>query len=376
MPAATEPEELRALQRKAYGPDGGALTAAEERRLRELERAPRSQGPAAETGSETGDEGDDASSSALSEPLSTVSEDDPSRATDPAGTSAADEHPETLTRSLRRHATAAVLAGALLLAVGVGAGWALFAPRTDGIPLTEEQQQRRAELAVDAFDRGSVRAIAEKDGALAWYATQDGGDIHCLILDLGAQSQTDCVPSDEVERGLTATLPLQREDGTEEGAVLYATMLLSTAGEPMVGIQQWTSTSALSWQFEGEELARAESLVTQGYQPGLSIVGTFRGAPVWMADRASEQGSTLRCLVVDAADAGMMECEPLDTAVSNGLRTRVLDTDPERAAVLELKFTTQQTPYLTITAPPADPPASVVVQAPPGDPIEVSTPDR
>ena len=26
MPAGTEPEELRALQRKAYGPHGGALT--------------------------------------------------------------------------------------------------------------------------------------------------------------------------------------------------------------------------------------------------------------------------------------------------------------------------------------------------------------
>lgn len=378
MPAGTEPEELRALQRKAYGPHGGALTDIEARRLRELEQAGRSTTPPVE----------DASSSALpeptSEPHSTVAEErssgggadaaGPLREAEP-GAPSVDEQSETPVRPLRRHA-AAVVTAALLLAAGTGAGWALFAPRVDGIPLTEDQQQRRAELSADAFDQGSVRAIAERDGALAWYATQDGGDIHCLILDLDEQSQTDCLPSDEIERGLTASLSLPPGDESEEGGVLYATMLLSTTGEPMVGIQRWTSTSMLSWQFEGEELARAESLVAQGYQLGVSIVGTFRGAPVWVADRVSEQGSTLRCLVVDAADAGLMECEPLETAVSNGLRTEALDTDPDQAAVLELKFTTQQTPYLTITAPPPGPPASVVVQAPPGDPIEVSTPDR
>ena len=60
MPAGTEPEELRALQRKAYGPHGGALTDIEARRLRELEQAGRSTTPPVE----------DASSSALPEPTS------------------------------------------------------------------------------------------------------------------------------------------------------------------------------------------------------------------------------------------------------------------------------------------------------------------
>lgn len=435
MLGRTESEELRALQEKAYG-RGGVLTGAESDRLRELEDArlsafragpvtahdvravahdagvrdvsatPASEGaptghlphPVADTvdagpiqastvATNTAETGPIQASTAASNaaetgPVQTNAEGTPPIPHDPTPDA-------TLLGTLRRHATAAVVAVAVLLAVGLGVGWALFAPRTASIPLTGEQQQRRAELAADVFDPGSVRAIAQKDGALAWFATQDDGELICLILDVGAQSQTDCAPSTMIERGLGATLSVptavSAEDdlfgGASGGEAVYASLFLSTAGEPMVGIQRWSASSSFMEQFEGEELLRAEALAAEGYEHGLSLVGSFRGEPVWLADRLASQGATERCLLVDATEG--VACESFGTALTEGLSTHVVDVAPDGSvasvSVVELRFTGQQTPYLTVTvdAPvslvaPGD---SVVIPGPPGDPIEVETPN-
>lgn len=383
MPAETEAEaeERRALQRKAYG-RSGALTEAESQRLRALEDARRSDfvtEPALPAATEriAGETPPDAPQ----EPVVVTAEPDEPAAPIPD----APAPPDSLSRALRRRATAVLAASVVLLAIGIGAGWALFSPRI-GLPLTDEQQQRRAELAAEAFDPGSVRAIAQDEQALVWYATQDDGDVRCLILDVGVQSQTDCLPSDEITFGLSASLPVPPAEGEEESAaagdVVYATLLISTAGEPMVGIQRWGAGPALANQFSDAERTRAEALFAEGYELGLSVIGDFRGEPVWLADRLSSQGASVRCLIVDAW--GSASCEPFETALQAGLGAQIVDVDSAgevaSISVLDLQFTAQQTPYLTITeaagvtvVAPGD---SVVIQSPPGDPIEVETPGR
>lgn len=401
VPEGTDVDELRSLQRKAYGREG-ELTAAESRRLRELEDARRV--VVIPAGSTPGERGHGETGAAEAEtaahgtgdaasPLESVvvtKTDDEHDASAPLDTSlspvagdAADASavPEPLPRMLRRHAGVLLLASAVLLTIGLGAAWALFAPRVVGLPLTDEQQQRRAELAADEFDPGSVRAVAQSGGGLAWYATRDGGEVHCLILDVGATSQTDCLPSEQVKTGLTVSMALPPDDveDTAGGDSVYATLFLSTGGEPIATIQRWGAGSWLTGFLEGEDRDRAEVLVAEGYELGLSMVGRFRGAPVWLGDRLTAQGASQRCLIVDSG--GVVSCTPFEAALQEGVSTQVVDAGSDGAAesisVIELRFTAMQMPYLTITeAPLSDvaPGESVIVESPPGDPILVEPP--
>lgn len=366
MPSETEAEELRALQRKAYG-RGGLLTAAESRRLRVLDDARRSHAAAAspeqpETGGGAG-----STTRGQTEPAT-----EPDRETPAANTAseAADVSSAVLTQHApvvqasprqptparaaapRRVGVALVTAIAVMLALGVGIGWGLFAPRGGGIPLTAEQQQRLGELVTEAFDPGTVRAVAQEGDALVWYATKDEGSAACLVLDVGVQSQTNCLAAEESGRGLSASLSLPGETGSD---TIQATMLLSTTGEPLVAIQRWGGLDALLAQFPEDVRDRAESLTTQGFELGISLVGVFRDAPVWLGDRVSEQGATERCLIVDAA--GPIVCKGFETAFAEGLGVDLVFVDPsgeeEALTALDLQFTNQQTPYLTVSVDPA-----------------------
>ncbi|MDF2507332.1 MAG: hypothetical protein K0Q52_1191, partial [Microbacterium sp.] len=292
--------------------------------------------------------------------------------------------PGTPTRGATRRWTIVTLAvaTAAVLAIGVGIGGALFAPREASIPLTPEQQQRRGELAAEAFDPGSLRAVAQDADALVWYATQDDGSVACLILDVDVQSQTNCLAVEETERGLSTALSLPSGSSGESAAsdTVYATLLMSTSGEPLVTIQRWGGVHSLTAQFPEEVRDRAESLFTEGFELGLSLVGSLRGAPVWLADRLSDAGATERCLIVDAA--GPVVCKAFDTALAEGLRVELVSVDTatggmEAVTVLDLLFTNQQTPYLTVSVDSAVPDAvddPVEIQVPPGDPIEIQDP--
>ncbi|MFK3676384.1 hypothetical protein ACI2IP_01550 [Microbacterium sp. NPDC090218] len=402
MPARTDADELRALQRKAYGRTG-RLTEEESQRLRELEEARRSTSRPSPR-SEAADEADAPVEAAPAEAVPPVEappagaapaeaapvEAAPAEAATvdavpvEAASSAEPDRPAALRGALRQHVVAAIVATTVVLAIGLGAGWALFAARQASIPLTGEQQQRRAELSAATFDPGSVRAVAKTDDALVWYATRDAGAALCMILDVGEQEQTDCLPPDEIERGLTASLPVTSEGSGDDmffhGETVFATMFLSAGGEPMVGIQQWGGPSAFAAQFPEDVRDRAAELMADGFEFGLSVVSTFRGAPVWLADRLSVQGSTERCLIVDAG--GPATCAPFETAVREGLSTQIVDVDPHdgtaTVAALDLRFTSQQTAYLAVTegatAATVTPGESFIVQAPPGDPIEIRAP--
>lgn len=405
VPSETEAEELRALQRKAYG-RGGLLTATESQRLRALEDSRRSHAAAAspersEAGHGTDGGGgsmrrdqtevaigpvDEAfaantASDAAEVPSAALTQ----RAPDAQASPTPQPTPPTPARgSMRRQVVATLVAvSAVLLALGVGIGWGLFAPRAGGIPLTAEQQQRLGELVTEAFDPGSVRAVAQDGDALVWYATKDEGSAACLVLDVGVQSQTNCLAAEESERGLSASLSLPGETGSD---IIQATMLLSTAGEPLVAIQRWGGVDSLLAQFPEDMRDRAESLTTEGFELGLSLVGVFRDAPVWLGDRLSEQGATERCLIVDAA--GPVVCKGFETAFAEGLTVKLETVDPSGArvatAALDLQFTNQQTPYLTVSVDSAAPDGvdevsdavddPLMIQLSPGGRIELQDP--
>ncbi|MFJ2502833.1 hypothetical protein [Microbacterium sp. NPDC087592] len=390
MPSATEAEELRVLQRKAYG-RSGMLTEAESQRLRALEDSHRSSSAVVPPERrEPGGDGEPTSREQTERAIGIVEQElaaptESDAADVPAVTHMQDapdpqarETPATTARGVtrRRAMMTSVAASAVLLAIGVGVGWGLFAPRAASIPLTQEQLQRRGELATEAFDPGSIRAVAQDEDALVWYATKDEGSDACLILDVGVQSQTNCLAAEETERGLSTSLTLPGDTGSD---TIHATMLLSTAGEPLVAIQRWGGIDSLLAQFPEEVRDRAESLTTEGFELGLSMVGTFRNAPVWLGDRLSDAGATERCLIVDAA--GPVVCKPSETAFAEGLTVKLETVDPSGArvstAALDLQFTGQLTPYLSVSVESAVPGVEndpVVIQVSPGEQIEVEDP--
>lgn len=363
MPGETDAAELRALQRKAYGRDG-QLTIAESRRLRALEesrRAPAAAPPPDRLENAGGGAiGQDRIAAAIG-PVDGGAREDVADAPDMGQPRSAPEAmtPEKLQtparESPRRRAIVTLVAAtAAVFAIGVGIGGALLAPRVASIPLTPEQQQRRGELATEPFDQGSLRAVAQDADALVWYATQDEGSVACLILDVDAQSQTNCLAVEEAERGLSTALSLPFESSGEMATTdtVYATMMMSTSGEPLVAIQRWGGMESLTASFPEKVRDRAESLFTEGFELGLSLVGTFRDAPVWLADRLSDAGATERCLIVDAA--GPVVCKEFATAISEGLGVELVTVDQatggtEAVTALDVRFTNQQTPYLTVS---------------------------
>ncbi|MFD6817227.1 hypothetical protein ACFV3I_06160 [Microbacterium sp. NPDC059771] len=392
--------ELRELERRAYG-RGPGLDDVQARRLRTLHDARRASASASGV-SGPGASGPASASafarheSAASGPREAAPEAaaghnvDPSSEGDavpkPHGTAAEDAPSLPLAR--RRRASIVVAAALALVAVGVGAGWALFAPRDAALPLTAAQEQRRAELAAEDYDQGSVRAVAQSDDALAWFATQDDARRLCLVLDVGDRSQSTCLPADDAADGMNVTVPVPIDPPGDEGGAavenVVATLLLSVDDEPMVSIQRWSMNSSVLSQFEGEQRTRAEELLADGYELGLSLVGFFHGEPVWLADRPSDTGVSLRCLIVDA-DASR-QCAPISEALESGLGVQVVDVDQESGdviavSVVQVEFTRWQAPYLSVTtgavfseAPSGD--SYLVTTGPPGDPIRVEIPDR
>lgn len=380
MPAETDADELRTLQRRAYGRDG-ILTAAETRRLRELEDARRSS--ATPSAVETRVE----SSPAQSSPA-------PADAPDDDGEPAFVDAPEpeeiiedrrslrAFRRVLRRYRVGVSALAVVTVALGIGIGGALFATRADGIALSAAQQERRDALAAADFDSGSLLAVAQDEDAVAWYATKDDGGVVCLILDIGDRSQSNCLPTGDIGRGLSVSFPVpidDPEDDTQGLGGVSATMLVSTAGEPMVALQRWSMSSALSSQYAGAERARAEELADDGFAFSLTIVGSFRTQPVWVGDRVSEQGEVEKCLIVDAGD--LTTCESPSDAGESGIEARIDGVGGAEvgSTIVEARFTRWQTPYLVIREAPASsgvPQETVRVEAPPGDPIVVEPPGR
>ncbi|GGM42846.1 hypothetical protein [Microbacterium saperdae] len=375
----SEQAELRELQRKAYGRDGG-LTDAEARRLRELERAVVASVSAASVASvpvlpvaplaperppadrgtvavDAGGPGPDAAAG-----WATVSDEGGSATPSDDGGDTAADAPGGVARLralLRGHGGVITVAAVLLLAIGIGAGWALFGSRGDDIPLTEAQQQRKLELyEKGGYDEGSVRAVGQDDDALVWYGTKsDGADI-CLVLDVAKQSGENCQPFDDLTTFSLSAMTMVPGEGDEAPTGVMAYLMYSTAGVPLVSIQRWDQSYGVLEQFAGAERARAQELMDGDEAMNLAVVGYFRERPVWLIDRWNGNGSET-CLIVDGAE-GRSTCRPNEDALSDGIAVYVSDDEVvpggelDASAIwsLEVEYTPSQTPYLTIIHDP------------------------
>lgn len=376
--------ELRDLQRRAYGRDGG-LTDVDAARLRELEETRVPKPDASEASDATVPQAALVESTDVDVAAGAVVAEDAADG-EPAGeTDASEPGAEAEARAttalrpvLRRHWKAIAAAAAVLLVAGLAGGWALFG-RAEGIELTTEQQERRAELQADGgYDAGSLRAIGQEEDVLVWHATKEDGEMACLILDTPQDSATQCQRSEDVDNGNAVGVSVNLDSGVAEGEdaeQIWASAVRTTEGELVAIIQRWPS-SQNDWlsQFAGEERVRVEELLDEGFQNySLSVVGYFRDAPIWYGQRL--EGATAEdCLVVDAIDG--IACGPLGEAQSSGLSLGGTTVDVsgsvEESWSITLAFTSNQTPYLVIAgdASAADTAQPGVTQKP-GETLEL-----
>ncbi|MCM3779626.1 hypothetical protein [Microbacterium hydrocarbonoxydans] len=389
---ADEIEELRALQARAYG-RGGALTDAEARRLMELESSRSSALDDHVHGA--GGLAPDAEPEVAPE-LPVVTESGARGRTGDVSDFASDSPPEHsvspvparsgLGAAVRDHTKAAVAASAALLLIGVGAGWALFGAEGVESALTAGQQERRLELQADGeYDDGSVRLVAEDDDAVVWYATRDGSEETCVILDVGEASQEQCGPTDGIEDtalSVSVSVPVDDPDDPAEayGTSVSAVLARATTGEPLAWVQRWEPQDSMLGQFDGPDRERAEELVDQGYLPSLSIVGYFHDQPVWVAEKpadGTQSGGMLRCMIVDATDEAAA-CQASQDSTAE-IRALSVEEGADGTTVtwsLHVRFTNWMNPYLTIEQGlPADAAgASIELGGEYGDPILVEIP--
>lgn len=399
MLSADELRELRSLQARAYGRDSG-ISDADAERMRELElqRMPTtSPNQAASPLPVRSTSGQALVSRIPDEPLSGVERGSAATETkradvpsvpdqgDSAGfiRSATGDHSNpdatadaSVRSTLRRFWRPVVAASAVLLVLGLAAGWAIFGQRPGGIALTHEQVQRRLELYEQGqYDEGSLRAVGQQEDALVWYATRSDGEFVCIILDVGDQSASSCQVEGAVRDGAISTNVMSgaADPDTGEESHVGAFILYSTTGEPVAAIQKWTASRDETWldQFEAEERDRAEALLEAGFEEGsMSIVGYLRDEAVWVATRKTES-----CVIVGGADDPAV-CKNTMSAIEEGLGADVIVDGGVWA--LEVRYTNWQTPYLTITADADEvftvaPGDRVEVGGEHGDPIEIGT---
>lgn len=393
MPGETDRDELRALQRKAYGREGG-LTDAESARLRELEAAVREVPGVARETSPAVDGGPVdsvpgvADAGASEQGLSVKAETPRPSTIEDMPTSSEPRAAVAPRRVSRRRGWVIAAASALLLAIGVGAGWAVFGQRPEIVSLTPQQQERRLELSADGkFDEGSLRAIGQDEDALVWFATRSDGAQECLVIDIAQASSQACQDADDTKAfGLSASVMVppnagsDAESGVPPGSSVNATMMLSTTGEPLVSIQRWSSDLAMISQFEGSERDRARELVEQGFDAGLLVVGDFQSKPVWLGTRFAEGDDFIEyCMIVDGAD-GRTACSSDFDAAGRGVSTDIDGTIDGMPTTWNLRIQNarNQTPYLTIAQSVSfpNPGERMELGGEYGDPIEVTIPSE
>lgn len=378
----SESAELRALRVRAYGRDGG-LTEADATRLRELEsmRVEPVEMVRADVAPDHGVDPVDATwwadDSLPPHPEGPVS--DP-----PSGGSAGEgadgsQAPEAsgLHDAIRQHWKAAVAVAAVMLVVGLGAGWALFGHAGDAVALTTEQQQRRAELQAEGgFDAGSLQAIGWDEDALVWYATKGDGEQVCLTIDTVDDSASRCYRSEDVDNSMGAGVSIvsQSGEGDENREQIWASAVRAMNGELVAVIQRW-EPSPDEWlsQFPVEERERAEELVEAGFeQYSFSVVGYFEDSPVWYGQR-TDDGKLQDCLAVDAV--GAIQCAEAGVTPGSGPGVEVsgvvVDDAGEAAEQwsVQLAFTPNGASYLVVSG---DRDASNATQTPaPGATLEL-----
>lgn len=371
MVTAGGDDELRVLQRKAYARDG-ALTPAEADRLRELEEQRRFATAAASPVSHAAAPADARAGSApasarssdvrpgadaparseaasarstAARPSADASTDSGASAgsTDPDGAQSAPDAAagsrETATTRHRlvglvrsRRGAVAAVAAAALVAVGVGIGWVVFGrPPGPAVALTAEQRAWQEDVvASDAYDPGSVRALAVEEGVVLWTATQQQGERTCLILGAGASTMPSCDRTEIVQRsGLYGSFTLSSDDDGQRQ--VSAQLLLGPNGEAVVAASTGEYSTAIQYAND-EESATARRLAEAGFDPGSIWVTGYDGdVPLWSATQV-ETGR--QCLIYDGSTADApVACETPETLAEYGPGLFLQVTDAETGAV-------------------------------------------
>lgn len=296
---AAETGELRTLHEKAYARDG-ALTPAEGARMRELERRRRDADTVAAVspGRTTPVSGRDTGATArvlvdglprwnsergATAPVESPPDSDAQRTGPPVSTADPAAPAVSAAEAFRRWWRPLTAASATLVLAGFGVGWLLFGQATDdALPLTDAQMDRRSALYGDeGYDAGSVRAIGQDEDALLWYATREGGETTCVVLDVGERSSERCLPTAAVRAEGISVFVSTTVRGAESGESeqVHAVVLHSTEGAPMASIQRVSTQAGGGWldqshdRYDGD----ADELTDQGQRLEL---GGEHGDPI------------------------------------------------------------------------------------------------
>lgn len=369
MPDTAEIDELRTLQARAYG-RGGGLTDAEAARLRELEGVRAGSGVAsvaiaelpiaAVIREEDAPAGGGSGAEARPESQNSARQ----RAGADAGAVPDGDHPAvragagaetpptaSTSRSPRRHRHALVIVAVLIAAAGLGLGWLLFGDRgPQAMALTGEQQEWQNRLLASAeYDAGSIRAVAEEEGVLVWYATKKDGELACVILSDGKNTRPSCtLAADIALRGLYGQF---RTPEGEDEREIDAQVLLDAEGDPAVTVSSFLLTGViLDFRYATDEDAEAAAKLGEtGFDPqALWVVGRDGDIPLWSGVKSA---TSEQCLVYDgsAPDPDMV-CGDTDTLWQDG-GSLVLDrVDSETGGLTRFEYIVGGgSSYLTIT---------------------------
>ena len=348
MLSSGEAAELRELQRRAYAP-GGGLSAAEAVRLHELEdkRVMVAESPAAEPES--------VSATSVTEPVVDIVSPAADARPEAPGVGAAEDAGITdrAPRAKRRSPWAPLPAGAALLLVGLGAGWAIAESRHTpaSVAVAAEQQERGEQIAPEGADPGSLIALGERGEVVAWYVTKDAGNLTCLILDGGGDEVDTSCGTDASLASLPLSSLVEVETGSGEDLdVTYATLTFSPDQRPAVILDGYRSqVRSADLYANAEEADIAADLREAGYRAdSIYVLGYHGDTPLWSARRGVRDA----CLVYVQPDgASLSDCADSADGFPDSLTVEFVSTRDGIVyeVVAQLDSSPQSPGYLTIT---------------------------
>lgn len=353
---AEEAVELRALQARAYGREGG-LADAEAVRLAELSarntpgerltegRPSRTRDGAEHTGASSTTRRDGDAESAI--------------ATEGRGTDEdADDAPAAAPGRAQGKRSRALMIGIALVAVfglGAFAGWLTARPAEHVIVISGAQQGWEQELVGGGeYDAGSIRVAATEANVVIWSATKADGASTCLVFSDGEVFRPTCNATESVRSsGMDAALTVDVDD--ELKRQVAAQLFLTLDGRPAVVSNSFLYGEADDYGmfYDEDQVQIAENLVALGFErASLWIAGYDRDTPVWAATRTAT-GQT--CVVYDGSgEAPLWLCDP-NAAEAAGPRSLAFERpDDETGGTTRITYAYGAGPsYLEIAREPA-----------------------
>lgn len=240
---------------------------------------------------------------------------------------------------------------ALMLALGVGLGWVLFERRgVAAMELSAEQQGWQTEILAEGdYDPGSLRAVEEAAGVVAWIATKNSGAQTCLVMSAGERPVPFCLRAEEAQdQGLYGNYSVVRNDIRTD---ITVQVLFTDDGEPALGTSQYTvdPSSSVGMVYATDEETRiAANLAESGYATNSIWVAGYDGdVPIWSAMLLETQEL---CLIYDGSTPDpLTACQDPSDLVPGGEGITLSVVDPATGAVTEIEYAAAGPQYLVIT---------------------------